>query len=583
MPEATVAKNPAELAAEKALASMFDCIEARKSFRLEAGAGAGKTYSLVKALRFVVDKMGKDLGRRSQQVACIAYTNVASDQITAQVDGHPVAHSSTIHSFCWTLISGFQPYLRTKLTELKGWPERLEEIGGIGNRKVDYALGHPRAGPEDDRVYLGHNDVLSLMVQMMEEEKFRNILQARFPIMLIDEYQDTNTDFAASLVEHFIKTGTGPLIGLFGDSWQKIYGDGCGLIEHPNLRTIGKEANFRSAKPIVDVLNRMRPDLPQNVKDPASTGTVVVYHTNSWQGQRQKGQHWGGDLPADDASAQQKKLVELLEDDGWSFSPDTTKILMLTHNVLAAKQDYSGIAKSFRYNDAFVKKESPYIAFLVDLVEPVARAYESKMFGKMFSLLGQRSLAIRSLDDKKAWVDKLDQLLELRKEGTIGTVIDYLAGSACPPLSEAAAEIERRLRSASDNEIKESRTLTEASKLRDCSYSELIALADYIDERTPFSTKHGVKGAEFENVLVVCGRGWNHYNWNDFLEWVNGGVPVDKTEAYERNRNLFYVVCSRPKKNLALLFTQELSAAALEQLSAWFGNDHVTGNWGELA
>lgn len=575
MPDNIAVGNPAELAAEEALVRMYDCIRKRNSFCLEAGAGAGKTYSLVKALQFVIDEMGKDLGRRDQQVACITYTNVASDQITAQVDNHSVVHSSTIHSFCWNLIRDFQPYLRTKVTELKKWPERLEEIGGIGNRKVDYDLGHARARPEDDRVYLGHNDVLSLMVQMMEEEKFRNILQVRFPIMLIDEYQDTNTDFAASLVEHFVETGTGPLIGLFGDSWQKIYGDGCGLIEHPNLRTIGKKANFRSVKPIVDVLNRMRPDLPQNVRDPESTGTVVVYHTNGWQGQRQTGQHWGGDLPAEESSLHLERLVELLKNDGWDFSPDTTKILMLTHNALAAKQSYSGIAKTFRNKDAFVRRESPYIGFLVDLVEPVARAYESKMFGEMLSLLGRRALVVHSLDDKRTLADKLDRLLGLRKEGTIGNVIDYLAESGYPPLAEAVAEIERRLSSASDDEIAESRTLTEASGLRQCPYSELISLTDYLNECTPFSTKHGVKGAEFENVLVVCGRGWNRYNWNDFLEWANGGVPVDKTEAYERNRNLFYVVCSRPKKNLALLFTQELSAAALEQLSAWFGNDHV--------
>lgn len=34
-------------------------------------------------------------------------------------------------------------------------------------------------------------------------------------------------------------------------------------------------------------------------------------------------------------------------------------------------------------------------------------------------------------------------------------------------------------------------------------YQELISLDSYIEENTPFSTKHGVKGAEFDNVLVV--------------------------------------------------------------------------------
>ena len=122
---------------------MFACIREHRSFRLEAGAGAGKTYSLVKALKFVIDEEGATLKRRNHRVACITYTNVASDQITSQVDRHPLVHSSTIHSFCWSLISCFQPFLREKLPELRNWPERLDEIGGIGNRQVDYDLGHP--------------------------------------------------------------------------------------------------------------------------------------------------------------------------------------------------------------------------------------------------------------------------------------------------------------------------------------------------------------------------------------------------------------------------------------------------------
>lgn len=235
----------------------------------------------------------------------------------------------------------------------------------------------------------------------------------------------------------------------------------------------------------------------------------------------------------------------------------------------------SGIAKSFRYNDAFIKKESADIKFLVEVVEPVSRAFESSRYGEMLSLLGNASLNIRSLDDKKSRAGQLARLAELRKSGSIGDVITHLTETGFPPPPEAVATVAKRLKTASEEEVKESRTLTEAQKLRDCPYSELIALADYIDERTPFHTKHGVKGAEFENVLVVCGRGWNHYNWNAFLEWAKNGVPQDKTEAYERNRNLFYVACSRPKTNLALLFTQELSPEALEQLAAWFGGENV--------
>ena len=571
MTERMAQPSPAETAAQRALDRAFACIRERRSFRLEAGAGAGKTYSLVKALTFVIDEEAVTLKKRNQCVACITYTNVASNQITSQIDRHPVVHSSTIHSFCWSLISCFQPFLRTKLPELAHWQERLDEIGGIGNRRVDYDLGHPRAKAEDMSVFLGHDDVLALAVSLMEEKKFRDVLTSRFPVLFIDEYQDTNSAFAHSLLTRFINTGTGPLIGLFGDSWQKIYGDGCGLIDHPNLTFIGKEANFRSVATIVDVLNKMRPELPQHVKDPDATGTVAVYHTNDWAGTRRKGGVWSGDLPAEDAHNCLQTVRDLLHAEGWEFIPQKTKILMLTHSVLAAEQGYGGIAGAFRYNDSFAKKESPHIAFLVDVVESVCVAYKDRHFGELFAVLGSRSLAISSQDDKRERAEALDKLLDLRETGTIGQVLDYLKDTGCPPLPEAVRGTELELSRASAEELSEARRLMEISTLRDVPYREISQLAQYLNEHTPFSTKHGVKGAEFENVLVVFGRGWNQYNWNQFLEWYREGVPADKAAAYERNRNLFYVACSRPKQRLALLFTQELSASALETLSDWFG------------
>jgi DNA helicase-2/ATP-dependent DNA helicase PcrA len=121
----------------------------------------------------------------------------------------------------------------------------------------------------------------------------------------------------------------------------------------------------------------------------------------------------------------------------------------------------------------------------------------------------------------------------------------------------------------------ESRRVTQLRKLRAVSYSEVIALDQFIDGHTPFATKHGVKGAEFENVLVVVGRGWNKYDFAQMLAWSEAGPPADKLEFYENNRNLFYVACSRPKVRLALLFTQLLSPDAMTRLTTWFGAENV--------
>jgi DNA helicase-2/ATP-dependent DNA helicase PcrA len=74
---------------------------------------------------------------------------------------------------------------------------------------------------------------------------------------------------------------------------------------------------------------------------------------------------------------------------------------------------------------------------------------------------------------------------------------------------------------------------------------------------------------------VVFGRGWNQYNFNQFLEWARTSIPSDKMDTFERNRNLFYVTVSRPRKRLALLFTQKLTAEAIATLINWFGDTAI--------
>jgi DNA helicase-2/ATP-dependent DNA helicase PcrA len=50
-------------------------LQAPKSFFLFAGAGSGKTRSLVGALKFIQEKNSKELRLHGQRVAVITYTN----------------------------------------------------------------------------------------------------------------------------------------------------------------------------------------------------------------------------------------------------------------------------------------------------------------------------------------------------------------------------------------------------------------------------------------------------------------------------------------------------------------------------
>jgi DNA helicase-2/ATP-dependent DNA helicase PcrA len=572
--------SPALVAARAADEQVLQCLAANQSFLLEAGAGAGKTYSLIEVLRHLIATQGPTIRRRNQRIACITYTNVATAVINNRIDGNPLVLTDTIHAFCWSLIKGFQPALRKGVAGLQAWQDRLAESGPIGNRRIDYDLGHRRI--TDELVSLHHDDVLMLMIELLPLEKFQTFVAGKYPFILIDEYQDTNLGVMDAIKTHLLGRIGGPLIGLFGDHWQRIYDKTCGHVDHAALKEISKGSNFRSSTAVVNVLNAMRPELPQAIKDESFVGSAVVYHTNSWKGTRRPGTgggHWKGDLPADIAHQYLENLIAKLKGEGWDFAPDKTKVLMLTHNVLASEQGYSNLSAVFPYSELFIKKEDEHIAFFADKLEPACDAFGRRRYGEMFEVLGDAAPRFASHAEKMQWSKAMAELVALRSTGSVGDVIDHIREQGHPLLPDSVLRREDLARNWKGEEGEEMpEGVRRCRQLREIAYREMIALDQYIDGHTPFATKHSVKGDEFENVLIVLGRGWNRYNFEQLLEWAGtpSKIPGDKRETFERNQNLFYVCCSRPTTRLALLFTQLLSNEALQTLRGWFGASAIS-------
>lgn len=82
--------SPAEKASEEALKNLRYCIDNNLCFRLEAGAGAGKTYSLIESIKHLISTQANSLLIKNQRIACITYTNVAKTEIKDRTDNHPV-------------------------------------------------------------------------------------------------------------------------------------------------------------------------------------------------------------------------------------------------------------------------------------------------------------------------------------------------------------------------------------------------------------------------------------------------------------------------------------------------------------
>lgn len=124
-------------------------------------------------------------------------------------------------------------------------------------------------------------------------------------------------------------------------------------------------------------------------------------------------------------------------------------------------------------------------------------------------------------------------------------------------------------------------------RIRDVQFSEFQNLFEYLEGKTPFSTQHKTKGAEFDNVLVILDNGnWNDYNFNYifdkeniYQQLVNGKSKTkSKLESFprilDRTQKIFYVCCTRAKENLAVFFHAP-DAEIISKAKEWFGKDNV--------
>ncbi|EOT40432.1 UvrD-helicase domain-containing protein [Enterococcus columbae] len=107
------------------LETIENCIDTGKSFCFKAGAGAGKTTTMQRAIEYILSKKGNLLKSRNQRILCITYTNIAKDEIKNRLGKNSSVKIATIHSFIWEFIQQ-QQYLLKKQHILK-LEERIQQ------------------------------------------------------------------------------------------------------------------------------------------------------------------------------------------------------------------------------------------------------------------------------------------------------------------------------------------------------------------------------------------------------------------------------------------------------------------------
>ena len=108
-------------------------------------------------------------------------------------------------------------------------------------------------------------------------------------------------------------------------------------------------------------------------------------------------------------------------------------------------------------------------------------------------------------------------------------------------------------------------------------YAQFIAVKDFLHPEAQYSTEHGVKGEEYDNVIFVISKGWNQYQFETYAPMITkkAVIPSGKQASFERNRNLFYVCCSRPKKRLIFFVTVPIDSTFKSFLVELVGEQNI--------
>lgn len=270
-----------------------------KSFFLFAGAGSGKTRTLVAALRVLTGvesrdpatgaaraasdtskRFARELRARAQTIRVITFTKNAALVVTGRLGLNDLTRVATIHSFCWELISGFNDDIREALLALNA--ESLAKARAAASARtrgptakdnetiadLEAKAAAVETTPEftyspDRKRYgdgaLNHSQVLNVASWALRNRPtLRQILRDQHPVILIDESQDTMKNVLDALLEVVAEDPSRLMLGLLGDHRQRIYMDGhtdlASVVpstwETPKLRM-----NHRSQRRIVDLIN----------------------------------------------------------------------------------------------------------------------------------------------------------------------------------------------------------------------------------------------------------------------------------------------------------------------------------------
>ncbi len=611
---------------------IFGCLslDYPKSFFLFAGAGSGKTRSLVEVLKRFRQKNITKLRKNGQKAAIITYTNAACDEIKSRLEYDSAFHVSTIHSFAWDLINPYthdirgwlasnleaeifdlsEKQSRAKNTTTKTYIDRARKIELKSTRlsllPIIKAFTYSPNGDNLGKDSLNHEEVIKITASFIQNKPLmQDILIQKYPIILIDESQDTKKE----LVDAFFKVqenkSANLTLGLFGDTMQRIYTDGkldLGQNIPETWEKPAKIVNYRCPKRVITLINKIRSAADAQRQDPYKDeeGFVRLFIIDA-------------NNPVDKTRVESEiatQMADLTSDQKWSDdSQADIKILTLEHHMAASRGGFSSFFAPLynvkKLRTGLLDGSLQGISLFSKRVLPLSEAnqaddkFAASRITREHSPLIQKDIfknstnSIEEIAKAKDAVEALFSLWSDDSDPTLNDILKEVFRSGIFTVPETLLPVATRLNETQETVTEEPDDEPEADPVIDawdealkCRFSAFEEYVRYISNESRFGTHQGIKGLEFDRVMVILdddeARGFL-FNYEKLFGATEPTATDIKNEqegketSIDRTRRLFYVTCSRAEESLAIVaYTKEpqkVEQSILEQ--GWFDHNEI--------
>ncbi len=544
-------------------------------FKVSAGPGAGKTYWLVNHIKNILHN--SDKLSITRKIACITYTNIAVETILNRLGtSSGQVEVSTIHSFLYKHIvrpyasfiaeeyglnvgkmDGHDDIVLSNYSFLEEWKSRtaqkrirddnlvIDAFKSLkwkldsGDLKVrtpypfkagNYAIKNDSYFEYKKMIWekglVHHDDVLFFSYQIIKKFPFIvKVLTAKFPYIVIDEFQDSNP----IQIEIFKILGlNGITIGVIGDSVQSIYGfQGADFTQFnlfllPNMVEYVLEENRRSSNEIVDLLNNIRNDIIQIKQRGVSIEKPIIFI---------------GDMILGLRAAKTKCNTEKIH---------TLSRNNITSNAMKAEINGIGLEskllEKLKEQDSNLKRKN----LIYSCIRSIAYARENKFEDSIKELEKFLNYKTDKIKGKRKALKFITILLEKYDEFKDNTLLEF---------SQFIKDnIDTSISKVSGGKIKDF--------YENHTFNQLLLCVSIPEDISLHKTIHKAKGDEFDNVLLVL------------KEEKDIKFLVEKNLSSDEEHRIYYVAISRAKNRL-FISIPTLNVALQNDLRAYCDIENV--------